>query len=230
MNKQLIVAGLAISLIIVALSGCIEKIKDETEGETETETSHTFNNVAYRQYGFGLNPPGESQINKTTTIWKTNWTMNESEYGVSFTLQDENSVTFSVYRNYLIVKASGRITEEDGKIVVPKNKYEYEIKFIFNEKPFNEYAEESIESYMSNFDNASFVSKGITTTINGMNAYVAVYSFEINIGNETKRYVQKYVLIEKNGVIFNLMFTASEDLYNKYITEVDQSINSFVMQ
>jgi len=223
MKTQLIIVGIMLSLLAVGLSGCIEE-----SSQNEEEASDILSGLAYKQYGFGINPPGEVQINKTTTIWETNWRMDESITGVIFTLGDNDSVTLSVYRSIFVQRVGVEIAEYNGVFVYPENKYKYEIEYyILDNQSLKEHATEKIEIYSKLlFTNMSFISN-TTTTINGMNAYVSIFT---GIWSDARLYKQKHVYVEKNDIVFNLIYSALESLYDEYIPVVDQSIDSFTIQ
>ncbi len=225
MKNYILIFGLTLVLITVSFCGCLE---EKTEDQKEAGTSDTLGSLGYRHYGFGINPPGgELETYQNRTIWKTNWTMNESgfnEYesisGVKFTLENKDFVSFGIYKNFnwaIQPLFSSTMYEQ-----------EYEIYYIpQNYQSISEYGSEKYvqPGWKDLLENLTFVLNE-TTTINDMDAYITTYIYEYN-GISMK---SKSVFVEKYSIIFELIYSAPLDVYDKYIEEVDESMNSFTIQ
>lgn len=89
-----------------------------------------------------------------------------------------------------------------------------------------ETAVESLKQYYETiFPNYTLLNMN-PTTINSMNAYEIVHTYNITDVVELK-IKQKQVLIEKDSMVYTITFSASVDSYQTYISIVDESINSF---
>jgi hypothetical protein len=89
----------------------------------------------------------------------------------------------------------------------------------------NNVVEQLIEYYSNvSFKNFLLLSSE-PRTINGLNAYEMVYSE----GQEPYMLQHKQVLFEKNNKIYSLTYISLVSTYDRYISVVDQSINSFTI-
>ena len=89
----------------------------------------------------------------------------------------------------------------------------------------NSFVEQQIIAlYPDLFTDFSIVSSK-TRTINGMNAYEIVYTFT----QDSSGIKQKQILIEKNDVIYTLIYSASPNSYDSYVSVIEPSVNSFTV-
>jgi hypothetical protein len=96
---------------------------------------------------------------------------------------------------------------------------------ILSNETLNSVVEQLIEYYSNtSFKNFSLLSSD-PKTINGINAFEMVYSE----GQEPYMLQHKQVLFEENNQIFSLTYTSLVSTYDRYISVVDQSINSFTI-
>lgn len=94
--------------------------------------------------------------------------------------------------------------------------------YLFTGETLSELIDLMIENYNISFTNFSLISKN-SRTINGMDAYEFVYVFD-----RTLTVKQKEIVIEENPEnVHLLIYNASPDSYDKYISMIDQSVDSF---
>jgi hypothetical protein len=95
----------------------------------------------------------------------------------------------------------------------------------------NSYVNQTLELLAnSTLENFSLISNN-ERTVNGMNAYEFVSTYNY-YDNQTKiKYERKVklVYVEKNGRIFNIQYAGRPDLYDEYESVVEQSINSLTI-
>jgi len=88
----------------------------------------------------------------------------------------------------------------------------------------SEIIDDMIEAYPSVFTDFNYSSSD-SITINGMNAYNFIYTFTME-GVELK---QIQYLVEKQGKVSIITFTATIDVFDDYIDIVEESLTSFTV-
>ena len=215
--KQITTIIIAV-VCIIATFGATYVFVSAIKDQEIKEQSNKLSDLEYWQYGFGLNPPGEYRFDKGQSIFEPSeyWYVNDSIIGLSgrmviFELQDSSgnstNVGLSVYR--------WKFTMDD--VLVPR--------YIFDNRSLEAYASDQMRYFYDFYSNITYISN-TTTTINGMGAYESVFT---GLWGETPMYKIKIVFVEKNGGHFVIFYTAPLSLYDEYIDDVGQSINSFTI-
>jgi len=88
------------------------------------------------------------------------------------------------------------------------------------------HAEWEIEIFEDDSDDFTLISKK-SRTINNMDAYEIVYTDKINAIDYTVE--TKEVLVELNNVVLTLVYYASIDLYDTYLSDFENSISTFTI-
>lgn len=204
MNEKVIILAVCGLLLYVGLSGCVE------EENKKQDSTDTLKNLAYKSYGYGINPPEEYTYNHGVTNFPSNddchWYVNDSSeyYEVIFELEEK----VSPYNRKNASLAISNGAEKNENISL------------------EEYASSMMKNLYNFYTNITYVSNE-TKKENSMDYYITVFSGDYG-GKDT--YISKYVYVEKYDIIFTLIYTASENLYDEYIDVVGKSINSFKIQ
>jgi len=88
------------------------------------------------------------------------------------------------------------------------------------------HAEWEIEIFEDDSDDFTLISKK-SRTINNIDAYEIVYTDKLNAIDYTVE--TKEVLVELNNVVLTLVYYASIDLYDTYLSDFENSINTFTI-
>jgi len=204
MNGKLLILAICGLMLCIGLSGCIE---EENKKQEETDP---LKDLAYKSYGYGINPPEEYTFNHGVTKIQSNaechWFVNDSSeyFEVIFELEEK----ISPYNRKNASLAISNVGEKDENISL------------------EEYASSMMRNIYNFYKNTTYISNE-TKKENSMDYYITIFSGEY--GGEDI-YISKYVYVEKYGIVFALIYTASENLYDEYIDAVDESINSFKIQ
>jgi len=189
------------------------------------EQSNKLSDLEYWQYGFGLNPPGNYSFNKHK--FPRVGIVEPYEYWyVNDSITDFTGLTGRM-AVFVLDDLSGNSTNVSLSVYRPKfiTDERYVPRYIFDNRSLDAYASEEMRVFYSFFSNVTYISN-TTKTINGMDAYESVF---IGAWGTNQMKIKK-VFVEKNGGFFEIIYTAPLSAYDKYIEDVNQSINSFRIQ
>ena len=215
MNKKLIITGLTIMVIILIMTiGFYGFLINDSKGIINPPL--TIDNLSYRQYGFGINPPEPSKVccMSQTLGEEPHWHIVNSitNFDVEFLCPETECGTIIGYESFSNLDIPARLSIQRMWFDLNST---YVPRYLFDDKPFDEFASEYIKT-ITHLYNVTFLSN-ISTTINDMEAYEVVYTYDWN----GTQYIKKYILVEKYEAVFELIYTATESYYDKYIEVVD---------
>ena len=84
--------------------------------------------------------------------------------------------------------------------------------------------DDMLGTYSVAWPNFSAISTG-ARMVNSMDAYELVYTFTFDSHNISG----KHIMVEKNGKICGIIFLATVDTYDTYLSDIEQSIESLVI-